>query len=87
MLQNDFPNSVQSFVEMTRYLLRLEGENTFILSEHINQDPLENYFRQQRGIGGRCTNPSVDQAPIEDGIVNSIAGIGDGRNVDVSDIT
>ena len=44
-----------SFVEMTRFLLR-KGENDesglFFLSERISQDPLENYFGNQRAQGG-----------------------------------
>ena len=33
----------------------------FILSEKFSQDPLEEYFSKQRGIGGRHDNPSVKQ--------------------------
>ena len=51
--------SVKSFVEMTQYLLR-QGEDLFILSERVSQDPLENYFGQQRARGGRSENPTMD---------------------------
>ena len=33
----------------------------FILSERVSQDPLENYFGQQRARGGRNENPTVQQ--------------------------
>ena len=50
---------VRSFVEMTKYLLS-QGDVTF-LSERISQDPLENYFGQQRARGGRNENPTMQQ--------------------------
>lgn len=50
--------SVRSFVEMTRYLLQ-QGQDLFFLSERISQDPLENYFGQQRARGGRNENPTM----------------------------
>ena len=31
---------------------------TYLLSEHFSQDPLENYFGQQRSKGGRNQNPT-----------------------------
>ncbi len=31
----------------------------FILSERLNQDPLESFFSQQRARGGRNDNPNV----------------------------
>lgn len=45
---------------MTRYLLS-QGEHIFLLSERVSQDPLENYFGQQRARGGRNENPTVQQ--------------------------
>lgn len=51
--------AVRSFVEMTKYLVS-QGDVTF-LSERISQDPLENYFGQQRARGGRNENPSMQQ--------------------------
>ena len=41
-------------------LLKEPGVN-FLLSEKFNQDPLEQYFSKQRGIGGRNENPTVEQ--------------------------
>ncbi|XP_064619457.1 uncharacterized protein LOC135482905 [Lineus longissimus] len=52
--------TVKSFVALARDLLMLPGV-TFFLSEKLSQDPLEEYFSQQRGIGGRCDNPNVQQ--------------------------
>ena len=51
---------VKSFVEMVKYLLSQPGtKGCYILSEHFSQDPLENYFGQQRARGGRCQNPTI----------------------------
>ena len=58
---------VNSFVEMVRYLLARDHDSTytdsdlFFLSERISQDPLENYFGQQRASGGRNENPNLQQ--------------------------
>ncbi len=53
-------NAVRSFCEITRYLLSIdEGRVPYLLSEHFTQDPIENYFGQQRSRGGRCQNPTV----------------------------
>ena len=54
------PHAVKSFVEMTRYLLS-QGKDLFILSERVSQDPLENYFGQQRSRGGRNEHPTIQQ--------------------------
>ena len=50
-------------MEITRYLFSLPGttDGLYLLSEHVSQDPLENYFGQQRGRGGRSDNPSVEE--------------------------
>ena len=50
----------QSFVEMTRYLLS-NTEGLFLLSDRISQDPLENYFGNQRARGGRNEHPDLKQ--------------------------
>ncbi len=55
-----FLHAVNSFCELTRYLLGLEmAYNPYLLSEHFSQDPIENYFGQQRSRGGYCQNPNV----------------------------
>ena len=60
---------MNSFVEMTRYLLsQPDSKDLFLLSERVSQDPLENYFGKQRARGGRCDNPSMKEC-----IQNSIA--------------
>ena len=47
---------------MTKYLLSLPGaEKLFLFSERFTQDPLENYFGQQRARCWRSDNPSVNQ--------------------------
>ena len=52
--------AVKSFCELTKYLLDVEKSKApYLLSEHFSQDPLENYFGQQRYRGGWCQNPTV----------------------------
>ena len=49
-------------MELARYLLALpevQAGAQYLLSERMSQDPLENYFGQQRAHGGRCQNPTV----------------------------
>ena len=43
---------------MGRYLLS-QKPGLFLLSERLNQDPLESFFGQQRARGGRSDNPNV----------------------------
>ncbi|VDH96810.1 Hypothetical predicted protein [Mytilus galloprovincialis] len=52
--------TVKSFVELGKQLLLLPNVR-FLLSEKFNQDPLEEYFSKQRGMGGFCDNPTVGQ--------------------------
>ena len=47
-----------SFIEISRYLLS-QQDGLFLLSERFNQDPVEEFFGQQRARGGRCDNPNV----------------------------
>ena len=46
---------------MTKYLLPDPAQKLYFLSERISQDPLENYFGQQRARGGRNENPNLQQ--------------------------
>lgn len=47
-------------MELTRYILALpQLKGKYLLSEHLCQDPLENYFGQQRARGGWCQNPTA----------------------------
>ena len=49
-------------MELVKYFFTVEGSDKFyLLSGHLNQDPIENYFGQQRAAGGRMDNPSVKQ--------------------------
>lgn len=55
---------VKSFVEMTKDLFPASQDpvqKLYFLSERISQDPLENYFGQQRARGGRNENPNLQQ--------------------------
>lgn len=53
--------TVKSFTHVTNYLLSLpEMKGHYLLSEKFSQDPIENYFGQQRMHGGKCENPTVD---------------------------
>ncbi len=53
---------VNSFVELSQYLLtKHETDKLFLLSERLTQDPLENYFGQQRARGHRNENPTIQQ--------------------------
>ncbi|XP_071945700.1 uncharacterized protein [Antedon mediterranea] len=52
--------TVNSFVKLTKELLATDGVD-YVLSEKLNQDPLEEYFSKQRGCGGRNENPTVHQ--------------------------
>lgn len=55
---------VNSFLEFVKYLFSLpivvENKLAF-LSNHICQDPLENYFGCQRQRGGTSDNPTVEE--------------------------
>ena len=51
---------VKSFVELSNFLLaQPDLKDRYILSGCFSQDPLENYFGQQRSRGGWCQNPTV----------------------------
>jgi len=56
------PTAVKSFVEMTRFILRPGVERLSLLSEHISQDHLGNYFGKQHARGGRCDNPTLKES-------------------------
>ena len=48
---------------VTKYILtKHPDDNLSILSERFSQDPLENYFGQQRARGGRSDNPTVQRS-------------------------
>ena len=51
---------VLSFTELVPYLFSIDGVKVF-LSEHLCQDPLENFFGCQRQRGGTHDNPSVKE--------------------------
>ncbi len=54
---------MHSFVEVSKYLLSThKDDDLFLLSERFSQDPLENYFGQQRARGGRSDNPTIQRS-------------------------
>lgn len=52
--------AANAFAELGPYLLQLPGVK-FLLSERINQDPLESFFGNQRQMRGGNEAPSVSQ--------------------------
>jgi hypothetical protein len=52
--------AVKSFVELVPLIFKLGGVK-FFLSEHLCQDPLENFFGCQRQRGRVNENPTVEQ--------------------------
>ena len=48
-------------MEIGKYLLTDTSDGLFLLSERFSQDPLENYFGQQRARGGRNEHPNLQQ--------------------------
>lgn len=49
-----------SFVELAQDLLRVPGVK-YLLSDKLNQDPLEEWFSLARGAGGANNNPSAKE--------------------------
>ena len=49
--------TVHSLVEVTEFLLSQGME--YVLSERFYQDPVEEYFGNQRMLGRRCDNPDI----------------------------
>ncbi|KAL5503454.1 hypothetical protein EMCRGX_G010408 [Ephydatia muelleri] len=52
--------TVMSFVELVQYAFTIPGVSVF-LSNRVCQDPLENFFGQQRQRGRAHENPSVSE--------------------------
>ena len=50
----------KSFLELVRYVFTLSDVKSF-LSQRICQDPLENFFGNQRQRGGMHDNPNVKE--------------------------
>lgn len=57
---SSYSPTVHSFTEIARKLLRLEGVR-YVLSDKLNQDPIEEFFGKQRGAGGHHDNPTLEQ--------------------------
>jgi len=85
--------SVISFVNLAKELLQLYP-GRFILSEHFNQDPVEEYFGRQRRRGGCNDNPTLAQFGQQDlalnvmnsNLITDLRGNTRGRNVGRPDI-
>ena len=52
-----FQTTVYSVIEVTKFLLNQGVE--FVLTERFCQDPVEEYFGNQRKLGRRCDNPDM----------------------------
>ena len=52
---------VNAFIEITKYVLSCvaDDEPLYFLSGRISQDPIGNYFGEQRARGGRNGNPNL----------------------------
>lgn len=51
---------MHSFVELVPTLLKIDGVD-YILSEKLNQDPLEEHFGKHRSRLGGSDNPTIQQ--------------------------
>ena len=83
-----FVVSVNSLIDAVRFLLNQGME--YVLSNRFCQDPLEEYFGKQRGIGRRHENPSVREFGYNDNVIRvqrsvlSIEGNVRGKKKDTS---
>ena len=61
--------TVHSTIELIKYLL---SQNvSYVFTERFCQDPLENYFGQQRSIGRREDNPSLRDFGYNDNTIRT----------------
>ena len=83
--------TVHSIIEAAKFLLQLHVK--YVLTERFCQDPLENYFGQQRAIGARKDNPSVCDFGFNDNSIRNqkifrpIAGNVCGQDTGMVDFT
>ena len=83
--------TVHSIIEAVKFLLQLHVK--YVLTERFCQDPLENYFGQQRAIGARKDNPSVCDFGFNDNSIRNqkifrpIAGNVCGQDIGMVDFT
>eukprot|EP00112_Aurelia_sp_Birch-Aquarium-sp1_P006927 Seg1756.13 transcript_id=Seg1756.13/GoldUCD/mRNA.D3Y31 product=Catalase protein_id=Seg1756.13/GoldUCD/D3Y31 len=59
--------TVHSTVELVKFLLSRNVK--YVLTERFCQDPLENYFGRQRGMGRRKDNPSLRDVGFNDNTI------------------
>ena len=83
--------TVHSIIEAVKFLLQHHVK--YVLTERFCQDPLENYFGQQRAIGARKDNSSVrvfgfnDNSIRNQKIFRPIAGNICGQDIGIVDFT
>ena len=61
--------TVHSVVQAVQFLLQHHGK--CVLTERFRQDPLENYFGQQRATGARKDNPSIRDFGFNDNSIRN----------------
>ena len=61
--------TVHSAIELIKFLLK--NNVKYVLTERLSQDPLENYFGQQRAIGRRKDNPSLKDIGYNDNTIRN----------------
>ena len=83
--------TVHSIIEAVKFLLQHHVK--YVLTERFCQDPLENYFGQQRAVGPRKDNPSVRDFGFNDNSIRNqkifrpIAGNVCGQDISMVDFT
>ena len=81
--------TVHLIIEAVKFLLQHHVK--YVLTERLCQDPLENYFDQQRAIGARKDNPRVRDLGFNDNsirnqkIFRAIAGNVCGQDIGMVD--
>ena len=61
--------TVHSIIQAFKFLLQHQVK--YVLTERFSQDPLKNYFGQQRAIGGRKDKPSVRDFGFNDNSIRN----------------
>ena len=61
--------TVHSIIAAVKFLLQHHVK--YVLTESFCQDPLKNYFGQQRAIGARKNNPSIRDFGFNDNSIRN----------------
>ena len=64
-----FKITVNSIIEAVEFVL--QHEVSYVLTKHLCQDPLENYFGHQRALGARKDNPSLWNFGFNDNVIRN----------------